>query len=198
MSFLKEYVYKLSRTLWLLLKPLSIGVRILMVRDQKVLLVKHVYQDQWFLPGGLVEHGETFEDIQKYTNFIGISNVHKASATAGFGRAFTKAKRAKTIIHGFAVTGKEIRKFDFYSVDSTSWMAGGIYGITYHWTGITLRMYAKPQKERRKRFKRFCEEHGISFRELLMDKHEAVNDFNAKQWQLYAAHIDRRWERTRG
>ena len=52
----------ISRTLWLLLKPLSFGVRILMVRDQNILLVKHVYQDQWFLPGGLIERGETIEN----------------------------------------------------------------------------------------------------------------------------------------
>ncbi len=52
----------ISRTLCLLLKPLSFGVRILMVRNGKILLVKHVYQDQWFLPGGLIEHGESVED----------------------------------------------------------------------------------------------------------------------------------------
>ncbi len=52
----------ISRTLWLLLKPLSFGVRILMVRNSEILLVRHNYQDQWFLPGGLIEHGETIED----------------------------------------------------------------------------------------------------------------------------------------
>ena len=62
MAFAKKYFYMISRTLWLLLKPLSFGVRILMVRNSEILLVKHVYQDQWFLPGGLIEHGETIED----------------------------------------------------------------------------------------------------------------------------------------
>ncbi len=62
MSVFSKYFYKISRTLWLLLKPLSFGVRILMVRDQNILLVKHVYQDQWFLPGGLIERGETVEN----------------------------------------------------------------------------------------------------------------------------------------
>jgi len=61
MSFIKKYFYMISRTLWLIFKPLSFGVRILMVRNQNILLVKHVYQDQWFLPGGLIEHGETIE-----------------------------------------------------------------------------------------------------------------------------------------
>ena len=62
MAFAKKYFYMISRTLWLLLKPLSFGVRILMVRNSEILLVRHIYQDQWFLPGGLIEHGETIED----------------------------------------------------------------------------------------------------------------------------------------
>lgn len=61
MSFLTKYFYIISRTLWLVVKPLSFGVRILMVRDQKILLVMHVYQDHWFLPGGLIERGESVE-----------------------------------------------------------------------------------------------------------------------------------------
>ena len=47
--------------LWLLFKPVSIGVRILMVKDGQVVLVKHVYEPYWYLPGGAVEHGETLE-----------------------------------------------------------------------------------------------------------------------------------------
>lgn len=47
--------------LWLLLKPASIGVRLLLVREQQVLLVKHVYEPWWYLPGGAVERGETLD-----------------------------------------------------------------------------------------------------------------------------------------
>ncbi|RME07823.1 MAG: NUDIX domain-containing protein [Anaerolineae bacterium] len=59
MNFFRKYLYSWMRLVWLLVKPMSLGVRLLMVRDGKVLLVRHVYQDQWFLPGGLVEPGET-------------------------------------------------------------------------------------------------------------------------------------------
>lgn len=47
--------------LWLLLKPISTGVRLLMVKDDQVLLVKHVYEPYWYLPGGAVEQGETLD-----------------------------------------------------------------------------------------------------------------------------------------
>ncbi len=64
MTFLKHF-YRLARLLWLLVKPLSVGVRLVMVQDGRVLLVKHVYQQQWFLPGGLVEAGETLEEAAR-------------------------------------------------------------------------------------------------------------------------------------
>ncbi len=47
--------------LWLLLKPISTGVRLLMVKDSQVLLVKHVYEPYWYLPGGAVEQGESLD-----------------------------------------------------------------------------------------------------------------------------------------
>jgi ADP-ribose pyrophosphatase YjhB (NUDIX family) len=59
MKFLIKYLYQASRMLWLLFKPVSLGVRTLMVRDGQVVLVKHVYEPYWYLPGGAVEHNET-------------------------------------------------------------------------------------------------------------------------------------------
>ncbi|MDQ0343857.1 8-oxo-dGTP pyrophosphatase MutT (NUDIX family) [Lederbergia wuyishanensis] len=32
-----------------------------MIQDEKVLLVKHTYQNHWYLPGGGVEKSETLE-----------------------------------------------------------------------------------------------------------------------------------------
>jgi 8-oxo-dGTP pyrophosphatase MutT (NUDIX family) len=48
--------------LWLLFKPVSAGVRLLMVEDDQVLLVKHVYEPFWYLPGGAVERYESLEE----------------------------------------------------------------------------------------------------------------------------------------
>jgi len=47
--------------LWLVFKPVSVGVRLLMVRDGQVVLVKHVYEPYWYLPGGAVERDENLE-----------------------------------------------------------------------------------------------------------------------------------------
>jgi len=61
MKFLIRYLYQASRMLWLVVKPVSMGVRLLMVRDEQVVLVKHVYEPYWYLPGGAVERDETLE-----------------------------------------------------------------------------------------------------------------------------------------
>lgn len=61
MNLIIRILYQASRFLLLLLKPSTVGVRLLMVREDEVLLVKHIYENKWYLPGGLVEKGETLD-----------------------------------------------------------------------------------------------------------------------------------------
>jgi len=49
------------RIYWFIVRPVTLGVRILMVSQGRVVLVKHSYQDAWFLPGGGVQRRETLE-----------------------------------------------------------------------------------------------------------------------------------------
>ncbi|USG64866.1 NUDIX domain-containing protein [Brevibacillus ruminantium] len=51
---------------WRLRKPLTLGVRIIVTdREKGVLLVRHTYVKGWYLPGGGVEKGESFEDAAR-------------------------------------------------------------------------------------------------------------------------------------
>lgn len=53
-------------TRWLaIVQPISLGVRILLVRDGQVLLVRHTYQDHWFLVGGGLKRHETLEQAAR-------------------------------------------------------------------------------------------------------------------------------------
>lgn len=59
MNPMRRVLYLAARAYWIVAKPLTLGVRVMLVRGDEVLLVKHSYQRQWFVPGGLVERGET-------------------------------------------------------------------------------------------------------------------------------------------
>ena len=62
MKIYYRILYFFLRIYWLIRRPVIVGVRVFMVKDGKLLLVKHSYQDLWFLPGGGVKRGETIEE----------------------------------------------------------------------------------------------------------------------------------------
>jgi ADP-ribose pyrophosphatase YjhB (NUDIX family) len=61
MGHLSRFVHKMSRLWWSVTGPITVGVRVLLIRDETVLLVQHTYQDSWYLVGGGVRGGETLE-----------------------------------------------------------------------------------------------------------------------------------------
>ena len=88
-------LYQVSRLYWRITRPITLGVRLILVTDGKVLLVRHVYQPHWYLPGGGVKRGETPEQAARreameevgatlgplslfgvYTNFYEYKNDH--------------------------------------------------------------------------------------------------------------------------
>ena len=46
---------------WWAIRPITVGVRVVLVRDEQVMLVRHTYRPGWFLPGGGLKRGETLE-----------------------------------------------------------------------------------------------------------------------------------------
>ena len=61
MNTLKQFLYKIYRLSWKITQLQTIGVRIFLIKNQQILLVKHTYSNQWFLPGGGLKKGETLE-----------------------------------------------------------------------------------------------------------------------------------------
>lgn len=55
----------LRQQYWRLTRKLTVGVRLLAVEDGKVLLVRHTYQDGWYLPGGGVQAGESLQGAMR-------------------------------------------------------------------------------------------------------------------------------------
>lgn len=60
-----KLVYFLLSIYWKIFKPKTFGARALIINNGKVLLVKHTYLPEWYLPGGGLKVGETFEKALK-------------------------------------------------------------------------------------------------------------------------------------
>lgn len=57
-----KLAYRLLRVYWFIFRPVTMGVRVILLKDDKFVLVKHTYQDAWYLPGGGVKRGETVDE----------------------------------------------------------------------------------------------------------------------------------------
>lgn len=62
---LARLAHRLNRIRLWLTRPITIGVRVLLVKDGGVILVRHTYQAGWLLPGGGVQRGETPEQAAR-------------------------------------------------------------------------------------------------------------------------------------
>ena len=65
MNLFRKALYQAARAYWMIFRPLTLGVRVMMLRGDAVLLVKHTYQPNWYFPGGMVERGESLEQAAR-------------------------------------------------------------------------------------------------------------------------------------
>ena len=65
MNPLHRLGYLSLRAWWWVTRPHSTGVRVLLARGGRVLLVKHTYRADWYMPGGGVDRGETLEQAAR-------------------------------------------------------------------------------------------------------------------------------------
>ena len=56
---MRSVLTKLVQLSWLFRPNIVLGVRVLVMKDDRVLLVRMTYMHDWYLPGGAVDPGET-------------------------------------------------------------------------------------------------------------------------------------------
>ena len=61
-SPLINFVIFFRKLFWKIFQPTTIGIRLFLLADKKILLVKHSYLNQWFFPGGGVKAKETIKE----------------------------------------------------------------------------------------------------------------------------------------
>jgi len=65
MSAFKKFLYRVYRLRWVVTRPVTLGVRLLLIKEGQVVLVKPSYQDGWYFPGGGVKRNETLEQTAR-------------------------------------------------------------------------------------------------------------------------------------
>ncbi|MBN2390595.1 MAG: NUDIX domain-containing protein [Anaerolineae bacterium] len=120
---LARWLYQAELLWWRLTRPVTLGVRLLALQDETVLLVRHTYQSQWYLPGGGMKRGETLEQA------IRREAAEEVGATLGQVRVlgvytnFYEYKSDHVIVFvcdDVAVQGKhsyEIERYGFFAFD---------------------------------------------------------------------------------
>ncbi|MCB0079618.1 MAG: NUDIX domain-containing protein [Caldilineaceae bacterium] len=64
-GFVLRLLYLVLRVKWRITRPLFVGVRMILIQEEQVLLVRHTYQQQWYFPGGAVKRGELMLEAAK-------------------------------------------------------------------------------------------------------------------------------------
>jgi 8-oxo-dGTP pyrophosphatase MutT (NUDIX family) len=65
MTLVLRTLYWLRKIYQFFLRPINLGVRTMLIQDGRVLLVRHVYQGGWFMPGGGMKRKETLEQAAR-------------------------------------------------------------------------------------------------------------------------------------
>ncbi len=60
-TLVRKAAWEGERLRWRLFHPITLGARVILIRDGEVLLVRHTYRPGWYFPGGGVDKGETLE-----------------------------------------------------------------------------------------------------------------------------------------
>lgn len=146
-----------------------------------------------------------FEPLQKYMEIVYVAHETDGDPKAeaqfteycrkydyvGVNRALKKnanmycniANKYNTRIHGFAWTEIALlKRYPFFSVDSTTWLSGVRYGSTYDYDGKNCRTYDSKKKYLRKAKKVKYLSGGVDYYGMLEEKSRDINDMNLLAW----------------
>jgi 8-oxo-dGTP pyrophosphatase MutT (NUDIX family) len=118
-----KLLYFLYRIYCFFVRPVRMGVRVMMIQENKVTLVRQTYMPGWFMPGGGLKRGETLEQAARREAYEETGAELGEMTLMG---AYTNFKDWKTdhnlvfVCHDFKVTGKpdkEIAELNSFPLD---------------------------------------------------------------------------------
>lgn len=117
-------LYRLYQIYLFVVRPLTFGVRTMLVREGQVLLVRQTYMDGWFLPGGRIEKGETLEQAARREAREEVQAEIKTLSLLGVYSNFKEWKSDHNVLflsEDFTLGGghdKEIAEARFFELDA--------------------------------------------------------------------------------
>jgi 8-oxo-dGTP pyrophosphatase MutT (NUDIX family) len=118
-----KLLYFAFRIYCFFVRPVRVGVRVMMIQDNKVTLIRQTYMPGWFMPGGGIKRGETLEQAARREAYEETGAELGEMALMG---AYTSFKDWKTdhnlvfVCEDFKVTGKpdkEIAELNSFPLD---------------------------------------------------------------------------------
>lgn len=143
-------------------------------------------------------------DYLQNFDIVGLSGTKKSRAKSR--SLFMQLQRAGMRVHGYAMTSQEeFRAYDFFSVDSSTWLGGQKYGSTYVFRGGKVRTYGLQYKTRvRPTLYQLCQDHGIDYEKVMTDTYtggvnertqslpqgvlDEINKMNLVAWKAAVQH----------
>ncbi|MEZ4676185.1 MAG: NUDIX domain-containing protein [Caldilineaceae bacterium] len=115
MNFLFRLLYRIYRLQWHITRPTVVGVRLILIENAQVLLVRHTYQHHWYFPGGAVKRGElTIDAARREANEEAGVTLTAAPTILGLYASFYEGKNDHIAVffsHEFTV-GKRLDRWE--------------------------------------------------------------------------------------
>ena len=177
------------------------------------------WRDDYFQP--LVDnHGMqivfVWHSVDKHSGWLKMCDKYKYVGLAQAGswdfalvsKYIREARQRKTKTHGFAYTHvNELAKLEFTSCDSTTWLSGMKFGVTFIFTGHKLETYDKTQKYLRNKHKRKFIDAGINWKLVKLDfsskaekrrlAYGEVTKINILGWLELAKYVNKKHKQKR-
>lgn len=84
---------------WWLTRPVTLGVRIMLIDGDDVLMIRQTYMPRWYFPGGLVNRGETSLEAAKREAFEEVgATCHSEPRLVGVFTQFVEFKSDHVIL----------------------------------------------------------------------------------------------------
>lgn len=132
------------------------------------------------------------EDWTAWCNDPRIRCMAIGRGTQGLGRQrmlVMEAQEAKKPVHGFAMTKFQstLKLIPYDSVDSSSWVMGQKYGLTYVFMGNRWKVLTGDEKRYRRRYRQYFQSIGVNYELIEADNVDELRKSNVIAWRNLSA-----------